>query len=55
MGKTDKELTVEVVTAYLAAWSSKENTVAINGAGLECLIQDTYNVISNLDKSPSQD
>lgn len=50
MMKTDKELAVEVVSAYLLAWFSREQESMrpLDGNTLEALIKDAYNAIHSL-------
>lgn len=50
MMKTDKELAVEVVSAYISAWFSRsqESIRPLDGDTLETLIKDAYNAIHSL-------
>lgn len=53
MSKSDKELTVEVVTSYLDAWSG-QNKVPPKQNELPNLIQMIYKTIHNLEKSEKE-
>lgn len=54
MPKTDKEMAVELVSAYISAWFSNENVVRpLDGATMSGLIKDAYNAIHSLPSSDS--
>lgn len=48
MSKTDKELTVEVVTTYLEAWFNSGKTSPLDFEDLQLLITKTYETVQNL-------
>lgn len=50
MSKTDKELTVELLTTYISAWNSADRTSAINFEELQSLIKMTHKTIQALPK-----
>lgn len=50
MDKTDKEYTIEIIIAYLNAWSSQNSgSPPINTIELPELISSVYNTIHSLD------
>lgn len=52
MPKTDKELTVELVSAYISAWFSRENVLRpLDGETVTALVKDSYNAIHSLPES----
>lgn len=48
MSKTDKELTVEVVNAYIQSWFLRTNTLSMKPDEVINLIDSVYNTISKL-------
>lgn len=52
MGKSDKELTVEIVCAYIHAWGTQSNCVPPKRAELPGLIEEVYNTVSTLGNKP---
>lgn len=50
MAKTDKELAVELASAYISAWFSKaEQSKPLDGALLRALVKDAYDAVSSLE------
>lgn len=54
MSKTDKELTIELLSAYITSWNSKGSTQAINFDDLQNLIKTTYKTIHDLPKESAE-
>lgn len=57
MSKTDKELAVELVSAYLSGWFSRPSQTPIkplDGNMLATLIHDAYFALKNLDEQTEE-
>lgn len=54
MSKTDKELTVELLSAYITSWHSNGSTQAINFDELQNLIKTTHKTIHELPKESAE-
>ncbi len=52
MAKSDKELTSEVVCAYLNAWGTQQNGTPPKQYELSSLINEVYNAIHTLGYAP---
>ena len=56
MPKTDKELAVELVSAYISAWFSRENVLRpLDGVTIAGLVKDTYDAIHSLSAKSSDE
>lgn len=54
MAKTDKELAVELVSAYLSGWFSRpapQSIKPLDGETLAALIRDAYSALKQLDET----
>lgn len=51
MNKTDKELTVEIVNAFINSWSGNPKFAPCTIESIPEIIRTVYDTISNLDKS----
>ena len=49
--KSDKELAVEVVCAYISVWFQKSGVKPLDGATIHALITESYNAIHSLPES----
>lgn len=48
MAKTDKELTVEIVSAFITSWNSREEAALLQLDDVKDLIKNIHDTISQL-------
>lgn len=55
MGKTDKELAVEITEVFLQSWNAKDSTRAIQANDACDILKTVYKTLRELDASKTED